>query len=88
MTSGKLEPGRHAIAAGIDRQRELADLQQDFPGYRIWQEPMGGRIRLVAVRREPGIGPHTLVTADLIELRAALTQSTTGGHTSAAHGYR
>jgi hypothetical protein len=56
-------------------QRELADLQQDFPGYRIWQEPMGDRIRLVAVRRKPGVGPHTLVARDLSELRSALTSS-------------
>lgn len=58
------------------RWRAIADLQQDFPGYRIWQEPMGGQIRLVAVRREPGTGPHTLVTADLVELRTALAKST------------
>ena len=79
MTSGKLQPDRDTIAAGFDTAehvREFADLQQDFPGYRIWQEPMGGQIRLVAVRREPGTGPHTLVTADLIELRAALAKST------------
>ena len=58
------------------RQRELADLQRDFPRYRIWQEPMGAQIRLVAVRREPGTSPHTLVTTDLVELRAALANST------------
>jgi hypothetical protein len=58
------------------RQRDLADLQQDFPGYRIWQEPMGDHIRLVAVRRKPGTSPHTLVTNDLSELRAALANST------------
>jgi hypothetical protein len=58
------------------RQRELADLQQDFPGYRIWQEPMGACIRLVAVRRNPGTSPHTLVTTDVAELRAALANST------------
>ena len=58
------------------RQQELADLQQAFPRYRIWQEPMGDRIRLVAVRRAPGTGPHTLVTTEPAELRAALTSST------------
>ena len=58
------------------QQRELADLQQDFPGYRIWQEPMGGRLRLVAVRRTPGTSPHTLVTSDPFELRSALANST------------
>ena len=57
-------------------QRELTDLQQDFPGYRIWQEPMGGRLRLVAVRRKPGTSPHTLITGDPSELRSALANST------------
>jgi hypothetical protein len=58
------------------QQRELADLQQDFPGYRIWQEAMGGRLQLVAVRRNPGTSPHTLVTTDPSELRSALASST------------
>jgi hypothetical protein len=58
------------------RQQELAHLQQNFPGYRIWQEAMGDRIRLVAVRRKPGTSPHTLVTTDLAELRTALANST------------
>jgi hypothetical protein len=64
------------------RQRELSDLQQDFPAYRIWQEPMGASIRLVAVCRHPGTSPHTLVTADLAELRTALTNSTSASDTS------
>jgi hypothetical protein len=58
------------------QQRELADLQQDFPGYRIWLEPMGGCFRLVAVSRKPGASPHTLVTPDPSELRSALANST------------
>ena len=56
------------------RQRELADLQEDFPGYRIWREATGDGVRLVAVRRHPGTSPHTVVTSDL-ELRAALARS-------------
>lgn len=56
-------------------QSELADLQQDFPGYRIWQEPMGDRLRLVAVSRKPGASPHTLVTSDPSELRSVLASS-------------
>ena len=36
---------------------------------------MGARIRLVAVRRNPGTSPHTLVTTDVSELRAALANS-------------
>lgn len=63
------------------RQQELADLQEDFPDYQIWQEPMGVHIRLVAVRRKPGIGPHTLVTTDLAELRTALSNSTLAART-------
>jgi hypothetical protein len=54
------------------RQRELAGLQMDFPGYRIWREPMGERVRLVAVAQLPGVSPHTVVTGDASELRAAL----------------
>ena len=58
------------------RQQELAHLRRDVPGYRIWQEAMGDRIRLVAVRRKPGTTPHTLVTTDLAELRTVLANST------------
>jgi hypothetical protein len=56
-------------------RRDLADLQEDFPGYRIFREVTGERVRLVAVRRQHGISPHTVVTADAAELRAALTGS-------------
>src|SRR6266700_1567906 len=54
---------------------DLARLHAEFPGYRIWHEITGNRARLVAVRRPPGISPHTVVTADPAELRAALTAS-------------
>ena len=54
------------------RQRELAELQEDFPGFRIWREVSGGRVRLVAVRRRRGTSPHTVVTAEAAELRAVL----------------
>jgi hypothetical protein len=50
----------------------LAALQEEFPGFRIWQEVTGEHARLVAVRRDPGTSPHTIVTADIAELRAAL----------------
>lgn len=52
--------------------QELAALQQDFPGFRIWPEATGERVRLVAVRRQHGTRPHTVVTADLAELRSLL----------------
>jgi hypothetical protein len=54
------------------RAQELAHLQGDFPGFRIWQEITGERTRLVAVRRHDGLRPHTLVSAEAAELRAAL----------------
>ncbi len=53
-------------------QRELARLQDDFPGFRIWQQATGERTQLTAVRRHRGISPHTVVTADVAELRAVL----------------
>jgi len=52
--------------------RDLAELRREFPGFQIWQEVTGERARLVAVRRWPGTSPHTVVTADPAELRAAL----------------
>jgi len=54
------------------RQRELAKLQEDFPGFRIWREVTGERVRLVAVCRRHGTSPHTVVTAEAAELRAVL----------------
>ena len=32
------------------RQRELAKLQEDFPGFRIWREVTGERVRLDAIQ--------------------------------------
>ena len=60
-------------------ERELAALQEDFPGFRIWREVIGERVRLVAVRRHDGTSPHTIVTAEAAELRAVLA-----GHRRAA----
>jgi hypothetical protein len=54
------------------RQRELAELQEDFPSFRIWREVSGERARLVAVRRRHGTSPHTVVTAEAAELRTVL----------------
>jgi len=54
-------------------QRELAGLQDDFPGFRIWQEVTGEHVRLIAVRRRRGTSPHTVITAEADELRAVLS---------------
>ncbi len=51
---------------------ELTVLRDEFPAYRIWQEQLPGRTRYVARRRCQGLGPHTVVTADVGELREAL----------------
>lgn len=73
---------------------DLASLHAEFPGYRIWHEITGDRARLVAVRRDHGMSPHTVVTADPAELRAALAASTippprplTGGDPDASGEY-
>lgn len=53
--------------------RTLASLQEEFPAFQIWWEVTGEHARFVAVRRHPGTTPHTVVTADIAELRAALS---------------
>jgi hypothetical protein len=51
----------------------LLGLQQEFPGYRIWQESHGERKRFVACRIVASTRPHSVVTADADELRDALS---------------
>jgi len=58
------------------RHRELASLQHDFPAYHIWAEAQGDHMRLIAVTRQHGTSPHTVVTADAAELRATLAAAT------------
>jgi hypothetical protein len=60
----------------LTHQRELAGLQEDFPGFRIWREITGEHVRLIAVRRRRGTSPHTVVTAEAAELRAVLAGET------------
>jgi hypothetical protein len=51
---------------------KLAAVCEEFPGYRIWREIIGDRTRYIARSLRPGTRPHTLVTADLDELRDTL----------------
>jgi hypothetical protein len=52
---------------------EMAGVQRDFPQHRIWREIIGDRApRYVAHARSLSIHPHTVITGDLGELRAAL----------------
>jgi hypothetical protein len=51
---------------------ERASLRKDFPRFRIWRETIRDRVRYVARSKHPGLNPHTVITDDLAELRAAL----------------
>jgi hypothetical protein len=55
-----------ALAAELDR------LRADFPQFWIWRENTGSGVRFVARSQRAGLNPHTVVTADPAELRAAL----------------
>lgn len=50
-------------------------MQRDFPGHRIWREIIPGRTVYVARSQHPAAHPHTVITPDLRELHATLTQA-------------
>jgi hypothetical protein len=58
----------------MDAEQEtvLAALRDEFPGFSISSETTHSGRRYIARSLRPGTGPHTLVTADLGELRAEL----------------
>ena len=64
--------GQHAPPTAADH---LPALRADFPAFRIWREDAGGRILYVARSQYPSLNPHTVVTDDPAELRAALEPS-------------
>jgi hypothetical protein len=66
-----------AGAAGDDEA--LMKMQRDFPGHRIWREIIPGRTVYVARSHHPAARPHTVVTPDLRELHAVLTESSLAG---------
>jgi hypothetical protein len=57
----------------------LMKTQRDFPGHRIWREIIPGRTVYVARSQYPAARPHTVVTPDLRELHATLTQASQAG---------
>lgn len=57
---------------GNDTADELACPREEFPGHRISAEAIVDRVRHVARSRQAGVRPHTVITRDLGELRAAL----------------
>ncbi len=64
-----------SVAESDAEAGSLADLRAEFPRFRIWQEIVGDRVRYVARRLHPDAGPHTIVTADLGEMRAVLREA-------------
>lgn len=57
----------------------LMKAQRDFPSHRIWRESIPGRTVYVARSRHLRARPHTVVTPDLTELLAALTEAAGAG---------
>jgi hypothetical protein len=52
----------------------LPALRQQFPAHLIWRENMLSRLRYVARSRSLSVHPHTVITDDPEELRAALSR--------------
>jgi hypothetical protein len=63
-----------------DTDDEVILLRAEFPGHRIGTETIVDRIRYVARSQRDGAHPHTVITRDLSELRAALEAGRTGDH--------
>jgi S-adenosyl methyltransferase len=61
---------------GTSAADELTSLREEFRGFRIWKEVIGERTRYIARGFALGSHPHTAVTADLGELRTALSLGT------------
>jgi hypothetical protein len=63
-----------------DTHDEIILLRAEFPGHRIGTETIVDRIRYVARRQRDGAHPHTVITRDVSELRAALEAGQTSDH--------
>jgi hypothetical protein len=55
-----------------EQETVLTALRDEFPGFSISSEITHSGLRYIARSLRPGIGPHTLITSDLGELRAEL----------------
>jgi hypothetical protein len=64
-----------AVGAPSSLDGQLAALQAKFPCFRIWRERTCDRDRVLARSLHPGLNPHTVITDDIAELRAALEPS-------------
>jgi hypothetical protein len=56
-------------------QPTLRELQREFPQFAIWREVMPDRTRYNAQRVGAGCGLHSVITADVDEMRDILTQA-------------
>lgn len=63
-----------------DTDDEVILLRTQFPGHRIGTETIVDQIRYVARSQRDGTHPHTVITGDLSELRAALEAGRTSDH--------
>jgi O-methyltransferase involved in polyketide biosynthesis len=73
------QPATQPASIQDARPDELVGLREQFPGFRIWREITVGRVRYVARRTRAGLNPHTVVTDNVAELRAALEPSRDSG---------
>jgi hypothetical protein len=65
----------HAAGGAVSNSETgLHAVRAEFPRYRIWRETEGTRVRYIARSLFPDGRPHSVVTADLSELRAELSQ--------------
>ena len=72
--------GQSGASSAAD-DASLMKMQRDFPGHRIWREIIPGRTVYVARSLHPAARPHTVITPDLRELLAALTEASHAGGT-------
>lgn len=61
--------------AHLKQVQALAQIEQQFPQFAIWREATGDRTRYIARARRLSTRLHTVVTADLDELRDTLAEA-------------
>jgi hypothetical protein len=62
-----------------EEDEALMKMQRDFPSHRIWREIIPDRTIYIARSTHAAAHPHTVVTPDLNELHAALTDASQAG---------
>jgi hypothetical protein len=68
------DPQAAALRPAVTAPDPLPALQQQFPAFLIWRENAFGRRRYVARSQHLSVNPHTVITDDPDELRAALSR--------------